>query len=107
LVCNELFFLDSPPVLAGNQLATPAVQYPAMIRPRSTLAGFVAIPAAPATAQSQGDSVNDMSAENVFEAREAREHVRRLIRSWIGDAKTVLKIVSPVQLILFCHADFV
>ena len=34
------------------------------------------------------------------EAREAREHVQRLIDSWIGDAKTVLKFVNPIQRIL-------
>ena len=51
-------------------------------------ASFVAIPA---TARARGDSVNDLSAENVSDAREA---------SWIGDAKTVLKFVSPIKLIL-------
>jgi hypothetical protein len=43
-----------------------------------------------------------MSGEDVSEAREAqaREHVRRLIDGWIGDAKTVLIFVSPIKLIL-------
>jgi hypothetical protein len=84
-----------------DQLAAPAVQYPptpsdpvSNLRPRP--AGFVAIPA---TARALGDSVNDTSAENVSRAREARD-VQRLIDSWIGDAKTVLTFVGPVQLIL-------
>ncbi|KAF8498168.1 hypothetical protein F5888DRAFT_1906444 [Russula emetica] len=73
---------DSPPIPAGDQLATPAVQYPPtpsdlVGNPRPRPAGFVAIPA---TARAQGDSVNDMSAENVSEAG----------NSWIGDAKIVL-----------------
>jgi hypothetical protein len=57
--------------------------------------GFVAIPA---TAQAQGDSVNDLSSENLSdsEAREAREHVQHLIDSWVGDAKTILKFVGPI-----------
>jgi hypothetical protein len=65
--------------------------------PRPRPASFVAIPA---TARARGDSVNDMSAENVSEAREAREPVQRLIDSWVGDAKTVLKFVSPIRLII-------
>jgi hypothetical protein len=65
--------------------------------PRPMPAGFVAVPA---TARAREDSVNDMSAENASEAREAREPVQRLIDSWVGDAKTVLKFVSPIQLIL-------
>jgi hypothetical protein len=95
------FLLDSPPIPVGNQLATPAAQYPptpsdpvSNLRPRP--AGFVANPA---TARDRGDSVNDTSAENVSGAREAREHVQRLIDSWIGDAKTVLIFVSPARLI--------
>ena len=99
------FFLpDSHQIPARDQLATPAVQYPPMPpglvsnrRPRP--AGFVAIPA---TVRARGDSVNDtpVSAENVSGAREAREHIQP--RS-IGDAKTILMFVSPVQLILcFC-----
>ena len=66
-------------------------------RPRPT--GFAAI-ASTLAALARGDSVDDMSAENVSEAREAREHVQRLINSWIGDAKTVLKFVNPIQRIL-------
>ena len=82
------FFLlpDLPPIPAGDQLATP-VSYP-----RSRPAGFAAIPA---PARARGDSVTNMSAENVSEAG---EHV---IDGWIGDAETVLKFVSPVQLTLF------
>jgi len=100
---TSFFFLpESPPIPAGNQLATPAVQYPPMpsdpvSNPRPRPASFIAIPV---TARALGDSVNDMSAESVSEAGEARERVQRLVRSWIGNAKTVLKIVSPVQLIL-------
>ena len=60
--------------------------------PRPRPVGSVAILA---TDQAQGDSVNEMSFENVFGAR------KRLIDSWIGDAKTVLKFVSPIQLILY------
>jgi hypothetical protein len=96
------FLPDSPQIPARDQLATPAVQYPPMLlgpvsnnRPRP--AGFVAIPV---TARARGDSVNDMSAENVSGVREARQHIQP---GWIGDAKTVLMFVSPVQLILcFC-----
>jgi hypothetical protein len=62
--------------------------------PRPRPAGF------PATDRARGDSVNDMSAGNVSGARGAREDVQRLIDSWIEDTKTVLKFVSPVQLIL-------
>jgi hypothetical protein len=65
--------------------------------PRPMPASFVAVPA---TARARGDSVNDMSAENASEAREPREPVQRLIDSWVGDANTVLKFVSPIQLIL-------
>jgi hypothetical protein len=65
--------------------------------PRPRPAGLVAIHA---TARARGDSVNDLLAENVSGAREGREHVQRLIDSWIEDAKTVLKFVSPVQMIL-------
>jgi hypothetical protein len=92
------FLPDSPPIPAGDQLATPAVQYPLMLpgqvsntRPRP--AGFAAIPA---TARARRDPVNDMSAENMSGAREAREHVQRLNDNWIGDAKTVLTFVSLV-----------
>jgi hypothetical protein len=67
--------------------------------PRPRPAGFVAVLATLAT-WARGDPVNDMSAENVSEAREAREAVQRLIDSSVGDAKTVLKFVSPIQLIL-------
>ena len=97
LVCNELFFLpDSPPIPAGDQLATPAVQYPPMplnpaSNPRPRPVGFAAILS---TDHARGDSVYDMSFENVSGAR------KRLIDSWIGDAKTVLKFVSLIQLIL-------
>ena len=93
LVCNELFLLpDSPPISAGDQLATPAVQYPPMplnpvSNPRPGPVGYVAIHA---TDQARRDSVNDMSFENVSGAR------KRLIDSWIGDAKTVLKFVSSI-----------
>ena len=65
-----------------------------MIHSRPILASCVATPA---TAQSRVDSANDILAEDVFEAREAREHVRRLIDGWIGDAKTVLIFVSPIE----------
>ncbi|KAF8498175.1 hypothetical protein F5888DRAFT_227715 [Russula emetica] len=73
---------DSPPIPGGDQLATPAVQYPPIPsdpvgNPRPRPAGFVAIPA---IARARGDSINDISAENVSEAR----------NSWIGDAKIVL-----------------
>jgi hypothetical protein len=99
------FFLpDSPPislVAARDQLATPAVHPPMppdpVSNPRPMPAGFVAVPG---TARARGDSVNNMSSANLSGAREAREHVQRLINSWVGDAQTVLKFVSPVQLIL-------
>ena len=97
LVCNELFFLpDSPPIPAGDQLATPAVQYPPMSlnpfsNPRPRPVGFGAILS---TDQARGDSLNDMSFEDVSHAR------KHLIDSWIEDAKTVLKFVSLIQLIL-------
>jgi hypothetical protein len=100
----SFFLLDSPPIslATGDQLATPAVQYPPMppdpvSNPRPMPAGFVAIPG---TARARGDSVNNMSSENVSGVREAREHVQRMIDTWVGDAKTVLKFVSPAQLIL-------
>ena len=89
-VCNELSFLsDSPPIPVGDQLATPIVQYPRMLsdpvsNPRPS----------PATARARGDSLNDMTSENMSGAR------ARLIDSWIGNAETVLKFVSPIQLIL-------
>ena len=56
--------------------------------PRPKPAGFAAFPA---PTQARGDSVDDMSAGNVSEAR---EHVQ--IDTWIGDAKNVLIFVSPV-----------
>ena len=67
--------------------------------PQPIPAGFAAIDATLAT-RAQGDSVDDMSAEYVSEAREATtgEHVQ--VNTWIGDAKTVLIFVSPDQLIL-------
>ena len=58
--------------------------------PQPRRAGFVTITA---TARARGDSANDMSAENVSEAR---EHRQCLADSWIVDAKTVLKFVSPI-----------
>lgn len=54
-------------------------------------------PGIPATARAWGVSENDMSAENVSRAGETRDHVQRLIDSWVGDEKTVLVFVSPVQ----------
>jgi hypothetical protein len=101
------FFLlpDSPVIPAGDQLATSAVQYPPMpsdpvrvSNPWPRHAGFVTIPP---TARVRGYSVNHLPAENPTGAREAREHVQRLIHSWIEEAKTVLIFVSPVQLILY------
>ncbi len=93
---RDLFFSDSPPIPAGDQLATPAVQSPMPSDPVSNPcprpAGFVATPA---TFWARGDSVNVMSSK----AREAREPVQRLIDSWTGDAKTVLIFVSPIKLI--------
>lgn len=91
------FLRGSPRIVAGDRLAAPAVHYPPLPpspisthRPRP--ADFVAIPAA---ALSQGDSASHMSAENVSRAGEAREHV----------AKIVLTFVSPVQLTLCLRTD--
>jgi hypothetical protein len=96
-VTSFFFLLDSPPIPVGDQLATPAMQYPPIPsdpvgKPRPRPASFVAIPA---TARARGDSVNDMSAENVSEAR----------NNWIGDANTVLIFVSSIQLI-FCLLSY-
>ena len=90
---TSFFLPDSPPVPTGDQLATSDVQYPPMppgrvSNPRPRPVGFAVIPAA---ARARADSVDNMSAVNVSEAR---EHVQ--IDTWIGDAKTVLIFVSPV-----------
>jgi hypothetical protein len=72
---TSLFLPGSPSIPAVDPLAT-SVQYPPIMH-------------------SASPPVNDMSAKDVSEA-EASEHGQRLIDSWVGDAKTVLKFVSPI-----------
>ncbi|KAI0292515.1 hypothetical protein BC826DRAFT_432931 [Russula brevipes] len=88
---------DLPPIIAGDQSASPCVQYPpTFANPFSdTIADAWATPPGFVSTQShtaQEYSVNEMSSENV---QDAREHAQQMADSCKEDAKGVL-ILSGV-----------
>ena len=95
-VTSSFFFrLSSNP--SRGPTCYPGVQYPPIpsnpvSNPQPSSAGFGVIPA---TNQPRGDSENDMSFENLSGAQ------KHSIDSGIEVAKTILKFVSSIQLILY------